>query len=368
VGTHSIETGPAGAGRHAVAAAGIAIGALPGCDVPAGHFQSVAMTSIETYLITGGAGFIGSHLCDELLGAGHRVLVIDNLSTGSRANFAHHLDNPRFEFHPGCVSDPVLMRRLMERADYVFHLAAVVGVQRVVESAIRTIETGGHGMGVVLSLADQLDTPVLFTSTSEVYGKSEKLPFREDDDLVFGPTHIGRWSYACAKALDEFHALAYHREHGLKIVVVRLFNTVGPRQSGKYGMVVPRFVSAALEGRPITVYGDGSHRRCFGYVKDVTWALRRLVKREDCYGRVFNVGSGEQVSVLQLAHRIKEQLDSDSDIRFMSYESVFGPEFEETVDRFPDCARLRDAIGFAPRTTLEEIIDAVAEFHVRQLA
>ena len=326
------------------------------------------MQCAETYLITGGAGFIGSHLCDELIAAGHRVLVIDNLSTGSRANIAHHEGNPRFEFHRGCVSDPVLMRRLMERCDYVFHLAAVVGVQRVVESAIRTIETGMHGMGVVLSLAGQLRKPVLFTSTSEVYGKSERLPFREDDDLVFGPTHVGRWSYACAKALDEFHALAYHREQGLKIVVVRLFNTVGPRQSGKYGMVVPRFVSAALEGRPLTVYGDGSHRRCFGYVKDVTWALRRLVKREDCYGRVFNVGSGEQVSVLQLARRIKEQLNSDSDIRFASYESVFGPDFEETVDRWPDCSRLRDAIGFEPRTTLEQIIDAVADFHATQPA
>lgn len=326
------------------------------------------MNSVETYLITGGAGFIGSHLCDDLLKAGHRVLVIDNLSTGSRENIAAHCDNPRFEFHLGCVSDRVLMRRLMEQADYVFHLASVVGVQRVVESAIRTIETGAQGMSVVLSLADELRVPVLFTSTSEVYGKSEKLPFHEDDDLVFGPTHIGRWSYACGKALDEFHALAYHREHGLKIVVVRLFNTVGPRQSGKYGMVVPRFVSAALAGEPLTVYGDGSHRRCFGYVKDVTWALRNLVKREDCYGRVFNVGATEQVSVLELAQRIKDQLDSDSEIRFLSYESVFGPGFEETVDRSPDCSRIRDAIGYQPRTTLAEIIDAVAEFQGVEVA
>lgn len=326
------------------------------------------MKRVETYLITGGAGFIGSHLCDELLAAGHRVLVIDNLSTGSLDNLAAHRGNPRFEFHRGCVSDPLLMRELMQQADYVFHLAAVVGVQRVVESAIRTIETGGHGMAVVLSLADQLRVPVLFTSTSEVYGKSDKLPFNEDDDLVFGPTHVGRWSYACAKALDEFHALAYHREHGLKIVVVRLFNTVGPRQSGKYGMVVPRFVGAALEGEPLVVYGDGSHRRCFGFVKDVTWALRQLVKREDCYGRVFNVGSGEQVSVMQLAKRIKHQLNSDSEIRFASYESVFGAGFEETVDRSPDCSRLRAAIGFDPRTTLEEIIDSVADFHATRVA
>lgn len=326
------------------------------------------MSRIETYLITGGAGFIGSHLCDELLDGGHRVLVVDNLSTGSLENIAAHRHNPRFEFHRGSVSDRVLMRALMCQADYVFHLAAVVGVQRVVESAIRTIETGGQGMGVVLSLADEFDVPVLFTSTSEVYGKSEKLPFQEDDDLVFGPTHVGRWSYACGKALDEFHALAYHREHGLKIVVVRLFNTVGRRQSGEYGMVVPRFVSAALEGEPLTVYGDGTHKRCFGFVKDVTWALRRLVKREDCYGRVFNVGSGQQVSVLQLAERIKDRLDSESEIRFATYESIFGPGFEETVDRFPNCTRIREAIGFQPRTTLEEIIDAVADFHTARCA
>lgn len=341
----------------------------PACiRCPAILSEIASVKTLDTYLITGGAGFIGSHLCDELLDAGHRVLVIDNLSTGSRANIAHHFDNPRFEFHEGCVSNMALMTDLMAQADYVFHLAAVVGVQRVVESAIRTIETGLRGMEVVLSLADRLGKPVLFTSTSEVYGKSDKLPFREDDDLVFGPTHVGRWSYACAKALDEFHALAYHREHGLKIVVVRLFNTVGPRQSPQYGMVVPRFVTAALEGRPLTVYGDGSHRRCFGYVKDVTAALRQLVKREDCYGRVFNVGSGEQVSVLQLAKRIKAQLNSDSEIRFVSYESVFGPDFEETVDRSPDCSRLREAIGFEPRTTLEEIIDAVAESNAAQPA
>ncbi len=326
------------------------------------------MKSVDTYLITGGAGFIGSHLCDELLAEGHRVLVIDNLSTGSRENIAAHFDNPRFEFHLGSVSDMALMRQLMERASYVFHLAAVVGVQRVVQSTIRTIETGGHGMQVVLALADDLNVPVLFTSTSEVYGKSEKLPFHEDDDLVFGSTRVGRWSYACAKALDEFHALAYHREHRLKIVVVRLFNTVGPRQSGQYGMVVPRFVTAALEGAPLTVYGDGSHRRCFGFVKDVTWALRQLVRREDCYGRVFNVGSGEQVSVLQLAKRIREQLGSDSEIQYVSYESVFGPDFEETVDRSPDCSRIREAIGFEPRTSLEEIIDSVAKFQASRVA
>lgn len=317
----------------------------------------------ETYLITGGAGFIGSHLCDELLAAGHRVLVIDNLSTGSKANIAAHFGNANFEFHLDCVSNEPVMHKLMEQADYVFHLAAVVGVQRVVESPLRTIETGAQGMSVVLSLADKLHVRVLFTSTSEVYGKSEKLPFAEDDDMVFGATSVGRWSYACGKALDEYHALAYHREHHLKVVVVRLFNTVGPRQSGKYGMVVPRFVTSALENSPITVYGDGSHKRCFGYVKDVTWALRQLIKRDDCYGRVFNIGSPRQVSVLELANRVKEQLGSTSEIVFVPFEAVFGPGFEETVERRPDCTRIADAIGFDPQTSLEEMIDTVAKFH-----
>lgn len=321
------------------------------------------MQSQETYLITGGAGFIGSHLCDELLEAGHRVLVIDNLSTGSRENIAAHAANSNFEFHEACVSNREVMQQLMAQADYVFHLAAVVGVQRVVESPIRTIETGAQGMSVVLSLADQLKVPVLFTSTSEVYGKSEKLPFAEDDDLVFGSTSIGRWSYACGKALDEFHALAYHQEHDLKVVVVRLFNTVGPRQSGKYGMVVPRFVASAIDGTPITVYGDGSHKRCFGFVKDVTWALRRLIRREDCYGRVFNVGSPHQVSVLELAQKVRAQLDSSSEIKFVPFEAVFGPNFEETAERRPDCSRIAAAIGFNPQTTLEEIIDSVANAH-----
>jgi len=317
----------------------------------------------ETYLITGGAGFIGSHLCDELLGDGHRVLVIDNLSSGSKENIAHHLDNPNFEFHLGSVADMDLMSKLMEQADYVFHLAAVVGVQKVVASPILTIETGAQGMSVVLSLADRLHVPVLFTSTSEVYGKSERLPFTEDHDLVFGATHIGRWSYACSKAVDEYHALAYHQEHQLKVVVVRLFNTVGPRQTGKYGMVMPRFVASALENAPITVYGDGSHTRCFGYVKNVTWALRRLIKRDECYGKVFNIGSDESISVLELAERVKRRLDSQSEIRFVPFDDVFGPGFEESVSRVPDCSRVREAIGFAPDTTLDDMIDSVAQYH-----
>lgn len=325
------------------------------------------MQTPETYLITGGAGFIGSHLCDELLAAGHRVLVLDNLSTGSKENIEQHLGNPHFEFHLGSVADMTLMQKLMEQADYVFHLAAVVGVQKVVSSPILTIETGAQGMNVVLSLADRLHVPVLFTSTSEVYGKSTQLPFREDADLVFGATHIGRWSYACSKAVDEYHALAYHQEHQLKVAVVRLFNTAGPRQTGKYGMVLPRFVAAAMANEPINVYGDGSHTRCFGYVKDVTWALRRLIRNTACYGRVFNIGSDESVSIIQLAERVKQRLDSRSEIRFVPYEQVFGPGFEESVDRRPDCTRVREAIGFAPKTSLDQMIDSVARHNAKRL-
>lgn len=315
---------------------------------------------MANYLITGGAGFIGSHLCDELLAAGHHVLVVDDLSTGSRDNIAAHIGKDAFEFHEDTVLNYPLMESLIQRADYIFHLASVVGVQSVIDSPVKTIETGARGMNILLSLADQYGKTVLFTSTSEVYGKSENLPYSEDDDMVFGGTHIGRWSYACSKALDEFHALAYHRERGLRIVVVRLFNTVGPRQTGKYGMVLPKFVASAKAGTPITVYGDGSHRRCFGYVKDVTWALKKLIVKPECHGRVFNIGSHEEISVLALAELVRERLGSRSDITYVPYRDVYGDNFEETVNRSPCTERIEAAIGYAPKTTLREMIDAIA--------
>ena len=315
---------------------------------------------MANYLITGGAGFIGSHLCDELLAAGHHVQVIDDLSTGSRDNIAAHIGKASFEFHQDTVLNYPLMESLVMRADYIFHLASVVGVQSVIDSPVKTIETGARGMNILLSLADQYGKTVLFTSTSEVYGKSDNLPYREDDDMVFGGTHIGRWSYACSKALDEFHALAYHRERGLRIVVVRLFNTVGPRQTGKYGMVLPKFVASAKAGTPITVYGDGSHRRCFGYVKDVTWALKKLIVKPECYGRVFNIGSHEEISVIGLAELVRERLASASKIVYVPYREIYGENFEETVNRSPCTARVETAIGYAPRTSLREMIDAIA--------
>lgn len=319
-----------------------------------------------TCLITGGAGFIGSHLSAALHAEGCRVLVLDDLSTGDRRNLADLEGRDGYEFHLGSVDDPARVDPLVARADRIYHLAAVVGVARVVESPIRTIETNLRGTDVVLAAADRWKRRVLLASTSEVYGKSTALPFREDADLVFGPTDRGRWSYACSKALDEYLALAYHAERGLEVVIARLFNTVGPRQSAEFGMVLPRFVKQALAGQPITVYGDGSHTRCFCAVTDAVAALRKLMEAPQALGRVFNVGSEEEVSVRELAERVKARLGSASPIVFRSYQEVYGDRFEESVDRKPDLARIHAAIGYRPQVGLDAIIDAVAaDFRVR---
>lgn len=315
----------------------------------------------DTCLVTGGAGFIGSHLCETLHADGWQVRVLDNLSTGDLANLRALEGLPGFEFHLGCATDAELVSRLAERSDRIYHLAAVVGVARVVESPIRTIETNIRGTDVVLAAAEKWHRKLLVASTSEVYGKSTALPFQEESDLVFGPTDRGRWSYACSKALDEYLALAYHAERGLPVVIARLFNTVGTRQSAKYGMVLPRFVQQALAGAPLTVYGDGSHRRCFCSVDDAVGALQQLMETDAAVGRVFNVGSQEEVSVLQLAERVKARLGSASEIVFVPYREVFGERFEESVDRMPDLTRIREAIGFEPKVRLDAIIDAIAE-------
>jgi UDP-glucose 4-epimerase len=314
-----------------------------------------------TYLVTGGAGFIGSHLSDALLAEGHNVLALDDLSTGNLKNIEHLRAHPRFELVVGSVMDRPLTSKLVSRADGIFHLAAVVGVARVMESIVRTIQANIGATDALLRLADEKKTPVLLTSSSEVYGKSERLPFLEDADLIFGASHKGRWSYACGKAMDEYLALAYYRERQLPTVIARLFNTVGPRQSANYGMVMPRFVERALAGRPIPVYGDGCHRRCFGYVGDVVWALTRLMAAEEFYGQIFNIGSEEEISILELAHFIKDRLGSASDIVFIPFEEVFGELFEESVNRLPDLTRIRTAIGYEPRTTLAQIVDHVAD-------
>ena len=317
---------------------------------------------MKTYLVTGGAGFIGSHLCDALLAAGQRVLVLDDLSTGTRQNIAHLESHPGFEWCAGTVMDPQVVAALVARADAVFHLAAAVGVRLIVESPVRTIETNVRGTETVLEQAGKCGKPVLITSSSEVYGKSAKVPFAEDDDLVLGNTRTGRWSYACSKALDEFLSLAYVREKGLRAVVVRLFNTAGPRQTGRYGMVLPRFVRQALAQEPITVYGDGTQRRCFCYVGDVVAALMRLIEHADACGRVFNIGSDEEVTINELALRVKTLAGSGSAIVRIPYEQAWDEQFEDMQRRIPDLERIRGLIGFAPRAHLDEIIERVIDY------
>ena len=313
------------------------------------------------FLVTGGAGFIGSHLAEALLERNNRVIVVDDLSTGRLQNVAHLMKDPRLEFVQGSVLDRSIMRDLVERATAIYHLAAVVGVELAIASAVRTAQVNFLGTEVVLELAAQRRKPVLITSTSEVYGKSQDLPFREDGDLVLGPTNRGRWAYACSKALDEFLALGYHHERRLPVVIVRLFNTVGPRQSDRYGMVLPRFVRQALCGQPITVYGSGRQSRCFAYVGDIVSAIVPLILKKDAYGSVFNIGSQDEISIGELAALVKRRLGSDSEISFTPYSSAYDERYEDMPRRMPDIERIRAMVGFEPRLRLEEIIDLIAE-------
>jgi len=313
-------------------------------------------------LVTGGAGFIGSHLCEHLLAQGHRVLVIDDLSTGTIENVIQLKDNPRFEYSVASIMNVPLTAELVDRADLIFHLAAAVGVRLIVESPVHTIETNIRGTEIVLSLANKKKKKVIITSTSEVYGKASKVPFAEEDDLVLGPTSKARWSYACSKAIDEFLALAYLREKGLPVVIARLFNTVGPRQTGQYGMVLPNFVSQALAEQPITVFGDGSQSRCFSHVDDVVSALYRLAVNEQAVGGVFNVGSDEEVTILELANRVRRATGSQSQIRFVPYTDAYGTGFEDMPRRVPDISRVRNLIGFTPSHTLNQIIESVVDY------
>jgi UDP-glucose 4-epimerase len=311
------------------------------------------------FLITGGAGFIGSHLADELLKRGHQVHVLDDLSTGSIENIRHLKDDPRFGYTIESAASPAVVAEVVDEADAVYHLAAAVGVELIVESPVRTIETNVHCTEVVLMQANKKKKPVFIASTSEVYGKGEKLPFREDGDLLLGPTNMGRWAYACSKALDEYLGLAYHKEKGLPVVVGRLFNTVGPRQTGRYGMVVPSFVRQALAGRPIAVYGDGTQRRCFCHVEDVVRALCDLMVSEDVYGQVFNIGSTEEISILDLAHRVREAAQSDSQIDMVPYQDAYEPGFEDMPRRIPDVRKIEGALGWRPTRDLAGILDDV---------
>ena len=314
-------------------------------------------------LITGGAGFIGSHLADAYLQRGDEVLVIDDLSTGTIDNIQHLKSNPKFHYTIDSVHNQPVTAELVDQCDVVFHLAAAVGVKLIVESPVRTIETNVRGTEVVLALANKKQKRVLVASTSEVYGLSADVPFKEDGNLVMGATTKGRWSYACSKAIDEFLALAYWREKKLPTTIVRLFNTVGPRQTGRYGMVIPTFVKQALAGRPITVYGDGKQTRCFGYVGDVVGALIKLMDTTESVGQVFNIGSTEEISILKLAERVKELTQSSSEIVFVPYDDAYEEGFEDMPRRVPDTTKINQLVGFKPEMTLNGILETVISFH-----
>jgi UDP-glucose 4-epimerase len=313
-------------------------------------------------LITGGAGFIGSHLSDAYLERGDEVFILDDLSTGSIDNIRHLKKHPRFHYTIESVHNAPVVAELVDQCDVIFHLAAAVGVKLIVESPVRTIETNVHGTEVVLAQANKKKKKVLIASTSEVYGLSDQIPFREDGNLVMGATTKGRWSYACSKAIDEFLALAYWREKKLPTVVARLFNTVGPRQTGQYGMVIPTFVKQALADRPITVHGDGTQSRCFGYVGDVVAALGKLMDHPAAVGEVFNIGSNEEVSITKLAERVKQLAGSRSEIHYVPYESAYGEGFEDMPRRVPDLTKIGNLVGYRPGRTLDEIILSVITY------
>jgi UDP-glucose 4-epimerase len=317
-------------------------------------------------LITGGAGFVGSHLADELLVRGHAVSILDDLSTGAIDNIRHLKHHPRFEYVVGSCHDRPLVAELVDSADIVYHLAAAVGVELIVESPVRTIETNIHATEVVLDAASKKKKPVFVTSTSEVYGKSPVLPFKEDGDLVLGPTFKGRWSYACSKAIDEFLALAYWKERGLPTVIGRMFNTVGPRQTGRYGMVVPNLVGQALAGKPLTVFGDGTQSRCFCHVHDVVRALVDLMMRDDLYGEIFNIGTQAEITITGLAETVRDIVGSDSEIAYVPYDVAYEPGFEDMLRRVPDITKIRDVIGWEPHRTLEEIVVDVRDHQLAQ--
>jgi UDP-glucose 4-epimerase len=320
-------------------------------------------------LITGGAGFLGSHLAEALIARGDTVYVLDNLSTGSIENIEHLKADRRFHYAIDSVMNEPVAAELIDRVDVVFHLAAAVGVRLIVESPVNTIETNVHGTEMVLKLANKKKKKVIVASTSEVYGKSDDVPFHEDADIVMGPTSKGRWSYACSKAIDEFLALAYHKEKHLPVVIVRLFNTVGPRQTGRYGMVIPNFVKQALLGHPLTVYGDGEQSRCFTYVTDVVGALLKLADHEGAVGQVFNIGNDrEEVTIRALAQRVKERTKSGSEMVTIPYDQAYESGFEDMPRRVPDLSKIRGLIGYEPKVHLDEILDRVIAYFMSDKA
>jgi UDP-glucose 4-epimerase len=326
------------------------------------HSSFIILHSLRKILITGGAGFIGSHLAEALLRQGSAVTVIDNLSTGKWSNIDRFKDHPGFRAIVAACEERPLLEAEVSQHDLVYHLASAVGVKLIIERPVETVETIFHATDVVLKAASKFRRPVLLTSTSEVYGKSDAIPFKEDADVVMGPTSKRRWAYACAKALDEFLALAHFYQTHLPVHVVRLFNTVGPRQTGQYGMVLPSFVRQALENRPITVYGDGSQRRCFCSVFDVVDALIRLPQTPAAAGKVVNVGSQEEVTIQELAERVRTACRSKSEIVHVPYDDAYGPGFDDMQRRVPDLTRVKELIGWGPKHNLDAIISQVAEY------
>jgi UDP-glucose 4-epimerase len=313
-------------------------------------------------LITGGAGFVGSHLADALLAAGHEVTAFDNLSTGSIDNIEHLKAHPRFRYTIESVQNEPVVAEQIDRCDVVFHLAAAVGVKKIVEEPVHTIENNVHGTEVVLRHANKKKRLVVVASTSEVYGKSVDVPFHEDADLVMGPTSKHRWAYACSKAIDEFLALAYWKEKKLPVIVIRLFNTVGPRQTGQYGMVIPTFVRQALAGQPITVFGDGTQRRSFTYVGDVVAGLIALMNEPKAVGQVFNIGNGEEISMRALADKIKAMTGSTSEIVTIPYDQAYEAGFEDMPRRVPDITKIRRLVGYEPKVQLDETLTRVIDY------
>lgn len=322
-------------------------------------------------LITGGAGFIGSHLAEALLERDHHVMVIDDLSTGQFANIEHLTGHPRFRFAIDTITNAMVMDRLVSECDVVFHLAAAVGVELIIDSPVHTIETNILGTHAVLQAANRYRKKVLIASTSEIYGKNNRVPFREDDDRLLGPTTKARWSYSTSKAVDEFLGLAYHKEKELPVVILRLFNTVGPRQRGRYGMVVPRFVQQALAGQPLTVYGDGQQTRCFCDVADVVRAIIGLAEEPRAIGQVFNVGSTHEISILDLARKVLQLVDEvkgwdkpvDDRIVFVPYDQAYEAGFEDMRRRVPDTSRIRALLGWEPEVSLDETLRRIIDFY-----
>lgn len=313
-------------------------------------------------LITGGAGFIGSHLSEELLKRGEDVFVIDDLSTGSIENIEHLKSNPKFHYTIDTIKNEPLLAELVDRCDVVYHLAAAVGVKLIIESPVNTIETNIYGTELVLKCANKKKKKVMVASTSEVYGKNNNVPFKEDYDVVLGSTKNGRWSYACSKAIDEFLAIAYWREKKLPVVVVRFFNTVGPRQTGRYGMVIPNFVKQALLGHPITVYGDGKQSRSFTYVGDVVKGITDLMNNPKAVGEVFNIGHGKEITISELAGLVKNIANSKSEIVYIPYDKAYEEGFEDMQRRSPDISRINKLIGYKPTMDIKEILEKVVEY------